>query len=340
MKKIKTVIIGMGKMGKIRYNAMMRNGGFEIIGLCDTNADNLAGYNEPAFMDWQTCIDKCRPEAVVVCTFNNVIPDVVCYSLQKGAHVFSEKPPGRCLEDVQKMKDALDKTEGLKLKFGFNHRYHNSVIEAKALIDSGLIGDVVCARGVYGKAGSATFAKEWRNNVGLSGGGILIDQGIHMIDLLCYLLGDFSKIQSASNRLVWKGMDTEDSVFAILETEKGQMASLHSSAIQWKHKFDLDIICTNGYIALNGIRTATRSYGEESITYYRKDLQARKGNLGEPIEHTFCFDTDESWDLEMEEFYNSVVNNQEITNGTIDDAYRVMNIIKKIYTISEGKDNE
>lgn len=334
MNRLKTVIIGMGKMGKIRYNAMLRHGGYEIIGLCDTNTDNLTGYMEQVFTDWETCLDRCKPEVVIVCTFNNVIPDIVCYALGKKIHVFSEKPPGRCLEDVVRMKYALEKANGCKLKFGFNHRYHNSIIEAKTLIESGLIGEVVCARGVYGKAGSTAFPREWRNDVNLSGGGILIDQGIHMIDLLCYLMGDFTKIQSAANQFVWKGLDTEDSVFAILENEKGQMASLHSSAIQWKHKFDLDIICTNGYIALNGIRTATRSYGEEQITYYRKDLQARTGNLGEPIEHTFCFDSDESWDSEMKEFYEAVVLNMPIINGTIDDSYKVMNIITRIYAAS------
>lgn len=331
MRKLRAVIIGFGKMGKIRYNAMLRHGGYEIVGLCDTNADNLAGYSEAAFTDWKICIDRCRPEAVIVCTFNNIIPEVVCYALDRQIHVFSEKPPGRCLEDVVRMRTALERNPGMKLKFGFNHRYHNSVMEAKALIDSGMLGEVVCARGVYGKAGSTGFAREWRNDVGLSGGGILIDQGIHMIDLLCYLIGDFTRIQSSFNQLVWKELNTEDSVFAIMETEKGQMASLHSSAIQWKHKFDLDIICTNGYIALNGIRTATRSYGEECISYYRKDLQAKSGKLGEPIEHTFCFDTDESWDYEMEEFYDCVAKDKAVINGTIVDSYRVMDIITRIY---------
>ena len=257
--------------------------------------------------------------------------DIVCDALNEQIHVFSEKPPGRCLADVHRMKDASLRNPRMKLKFGFNHRYHNSVMEAKALIDSEMLGEVVCARGVYGKAGSAGFAREWRNDVGLSGGGILIDQGIHMIDLLCYLIGDFTKIQSSADQLVWKELHTEDSVFAIMETEKGQMASLHSSAIQWKHKFDLDIICTNGYIALNGIRTATRSYGEECISYYRKDLQAKSGNLGEPIEHTFCFDSDESWDYEMQEFYECVAKGMEVRNGTIEDACRVMKIIAEIY---------
>lgn len=331
MRKLRVVIIGFGKMGKIRYHAMRSHGGYEIVGLCDLDADNLAGYLEPAFSDWKACIDACRPQAVILCTFNNIIPKVVCYALDQRIHVFSEKPPGRCLEDVAQMKAALERNPGMKLKFGFNHRYHNSVMEAKALIDSKMLGEVVCARGVYGKAGSVGYAREWRNDIGLSGGGILIDQGIHMIDLLCYLVGDFTRIQSSSNQLVWKELHTEDSVFAIMETEKGQMASLHSSAIQWKHKFDLDIICTNGYIALNGIRTSTKSYGEECISYYRKDLQAKNGNLGEPIEHTFCFDTDESWDYEVREFYDCVVNGTEVRNGTIADAYRVMGIITEIY---------
>ncbi len=331
MKKLRTVIIGLGKMGKIRYNAMQRHGGYQIVGLCDTDPGSLTGYAEPAFTDWKTCIRRCRPQAVVVCTFNRIIPEIVCYALQEQIHVFSEKPPGRCLEDVIRMRDASLRQPQVRLKFGFNHRYHNSVIEAKALIDSEMLGEVVCARGVYGKAGSAGFAREWRNDVGLSGGGILIDQGIHMIDLLCYLIGDFTKIQSSADQLVWKELHTEDSVFAIMETEKGQMASLHSSAIQWKHKFDLDIICTNGYIALNGIRTATRSYGEECISYYRKDLQAKSGNLGEPIEHTFCFDSDESWDYEMQEFYDCAAGGLAVKNGTVDDACRVMKIIAEIY---------
>lgn len=332
MEKIRIAIIGVGKMGKIRYNAMLRHGGYRIVSLCDTNVENLKGYAEKTYTDWRECIDSSDIDAVCVCTFNAFIPDIVCYALEKGIHVFSEKPPGRNLSDTIRMKEAYDKGN-VVLKFGFNHRYHNSIIEAKALIDSGLIGEVVCARGVYGKAGSPGFGHEWRNDTSLSGGGILLDQGIHMLDLLCYFIGDFTSIKSTVNHLVWKEMNTEDSAFAILETEKGQVASLHSSAVQWKHKFDLDLICTNGYIALNGILTATQSYGEERMTYYRKDLAARTGRLGKPLEHTLCFDSDESWDLEMKEFYDVIVNGKELEQGTVEQAVYVMGLIEKIYQI-------
>jgi predicted dehydrogenase len=330
-KKIRTVIIGMGRMGATRYQAMKRHGGFQIVAICDSNLNNMEGYKEVKYQDWKECIDACEPQAVVVCTYNMVIPDVVCYALGRGIAVFSEKPPGRTLEDALKMQEAQLQT-GTILKFGFNHRVHNSIIEAKALIDSKILGDVVCIRGVYGKAGNDNFQNEWRNNRSISGGGILLDQGIHMLDLMCYLTdSDMHVVNGNVSNLVWKDMDTEDSALAMLETEKGQQISIHSSAIQWRHKFDMDIICTNGYIALNGLLTSTHSYGEERITYYKKDLGMKTGRLGKPKEYTMCFDMDSSWDIEMEEFYEVVVNGKELVNGKPEDAVRVMRIIQEIY---------
>lgn len=330
-KKIRTAIIGMGKMGVTRYQAMKRHGGFQIVALCDTDSKNMEGYREAKYQNWKECIDACEPEAVVVCTFNRTIPEVVCYAMRGGMAVFSEKPPGRTLEDAMKMQKTQQET-GAVLKFGFNHRSHNSVIEAKALIESGILGDIVCIRGVYGKAGNSHFLNDWRNDPALSGGGILLDQGIHMLDLMCYLTGsDMHVINGNVSNLVWKNMKTEDSALAILETEKGQQISIHSSAIQWRHKFDMDIICTNGYIALNGLLTSTRSYGEESITYYKKDLGMKTGRLGKPKEYTMCFDEDFSWDIEIEEFYDVVARGKELINGKPEEAVRVMRIIQEIY---------
>ena len=333
--KIKTAIIGMGKMGRIRYEAMVRHGGYEIVAICDTDSNHTVGYPEKCYQDWKACIEETMPEAVIVCTYNAFIPDIVCYALRKGMAVFSEKPPGRTLEDAIHMKQVQEEM-GKVLKFGFNHRVHNSIMEAKALVKSRILGDVVCIRGVYGKTGSKNFAAEWRNDLSMSGGGILLDQGIHMVDLMCYLTDSDMHVKSANvSNLVWKDIAAEDSALAILETDKGQIISLHSSAVQWKHKFDMDIICTNGYIALNGLLTATQSYGEESITYYKKDLLQKTGIIGKPKEHTMCFDSDESWDLEMLEFYEAVRNGKEVENGKPEDAVRVMRIIAEIYGILE-----
>lgn len=330
-KKLRTAIIGMGRMGKTRYDAMLRHGGFEVVGICDVLKARFEGYTVPTFIDWQECLLKLKPQAVFVCTVNKEIPDVVCAALQQGIAVFSEKPPGRSLADAERMRDVQERTNGI-LKFGFNHRYHNSIIEAKALINSKVLGDIVCVRGVYGKAGNPEFPNEWRNDPSQSGGGILLDQGIHMLDLMCYLTdSDMQVLNSNVDNLVWKEMQTEDSAMATMRTDKGQLISLHSSAVQWKHKFDMDIICTKGYIALNGLLTSTRSYGTESITYYKKDLETKTGRLGKPKEYTMCFDEDSSWDIEVAEFYEMVECGQPIKNGKAEDAVRVMRIIKNIY---------
>ena len=318
-------------MGHTRYRAMLKHGGYNIVAVCDINESNLEGCNAKKYSDWMTCIDSEDAQAVYVCTFNVAIPDIVCHALNKGMAVFSEKPPGRNLQDAERMAEACKKSQNAILKFGFNHRYHNSVIEARALIDSGILGEVVCARGVYGKAGSLSFRDEWRNNTEISGGGIMLDQGIHMLDLMYYFLGKFTQVESAVDQLVWKDMPTEDSAFSILRTSDGKVASLHSSAIQWRHKFSLDIVCTEGVASLNGLITSTNSYGEERISYYRKDLELKTGDLGKPMEHTICFDTDNSWDLEVAEFYDAVAKGIPIKQGTPDDAVNLMQMLEMIY---------
>lgn len=159
----------------------------------------------------------------------------------------------------------------------------------------------------------------------------MLDQGIHMLDLMYYFMGEFTQIQSSVDQLVWKDMPTEDSAFSILRTADGKVASLHSSAIQWRHKFSLDLICTKGFISLNGLLTSTHSYGEEKISYYRKDLEQKIGGLGKPTEHTMCFNTDESWDHEMKEFYAAAAGKSLVVQGTIEDAVNLMTMLEGIY---------
>ncbi len=325
----KTVIIGMGRMGHTRLKAMEAVGGFLVTGICDIHKPGVEN-DIKSYSDWKDCIDTEMPEVVVVCTVNSVTPDVVCYAIDKGCHVFSEKPPGRSLFDAERMKSCAYAHKDQILKFGFNHRYHNSIIEAKSLIDSGYLGEVVSARGVYGKA--ADYERdEWRNDIKIAGGGILLDQGIHMLDLLRYFVGEFEYVEGFTDNLVWKNSATEDTAFVTMRTKDGKVATMNSSAIQWKHKFDLDITLTNGYIALNGLLTSTNSYGEEKITYYKRDLEQKSGKLGNPTEYTLCFDEDDSWNIEMKEFYEALVGRGKIENGTIRDAVKVMEIIETIY---------
>ena len=219
---------------------------------------------------------------------------------------------------------------GRKLKFGFNHRYHGSVMEAKQIVDSGRYGRVLWLRGVYGKCGGIQFENEWRNDRNIAGGGILLDQGIHMLDLCRFFCGDFDQVKSLVTTSFWK-IPFEDNAFAILSNDSGQVAMVHSSATQWKHEFSLEICMEDGYVHLQGILSSTRSYGDERLTFARKQLEDTTRAFGRPREETIIFDTDDSWTLEVADFAEAIRQDRPITSGNSHDALRVMELIETVY---------
>ncbi len=330
-KILKAGVIGFGKMGQIRMQCIDEHPLLELKAICDQNVEKLAGYTE-CFVsaDYQEVL-KQDLDVVFVCCFNNVAPQIVIDSLNRGLHVFCEKPPGTCVEDVERVMEAERAHPGLKLKYGFNHRYHYSVMEAKQMIDSKEFGDILWMRGVYGKCGGIMFENSWRNQSHLAGGGILLDQGIHMLDLMRYFCGDFESVKSTVKTCFWK-IPHEDNAFALLETAKGQVAMLHSSATHWKHHFSLEICLEDGYINLEGILSSTRSYGEEKLVFAKKQFEDSASAFGKPQEQMIYFDRDDSWRLEVEDFVNSILNEiHSEYSGNSQDALHVMNTINKIY---------
>ena len=238
--KLKAGIIGMGKMGRIRLKETEAHEAFEIVALTDVNSDVAREFPQYKFCeDWKQVLDQDL-DVVFVCTYNQFIPEITCEALGRGLHVFSEKPPGRTVQDIEQMRTAEEKAGDRVFKFGFNHRFHYAVMEAKAMIESGKYGKILWARGTYGKAGGNSFANNWRSNPEHAGGGILLDQGIHMLDLLLYFMGGFSEAKSFVENAYWKDVPMEDNAFALLKSDEGQVAMVHSSATQWRHKFNLD----------------------------------------------------------------------------------------------------
>ena len=177
---MKTAIIGVGKMGHLRIESILKQSVLKITALCDPILEKSPIESIPLYKEWKNLLDQEKPDVVFVCTYNNAIKDIVCTALEMGCHVFSEKPPGKNLKETLSMQNTSLKASQQILKFGFNHRLHNSIMEAKALVDSGIFGKIVCARGTYGKAGSTDFSQQWRSDKEKAGGGILLDQGIHM----------------------------------------------------------------------------------------------------------------------------------------------------------------
>jgi predicted dehydrogenase len=328
---LQVAIIGMGKMGRIRKQMLDAHPGFKVVALCDLNAAYADEFPDLTFsIEWEKILNYDL-DAIFVSTFNRIAPDIVCSALEKGLHVFCEKPPGRTVQDVERIIATEKSAPNQVLKFGFNHRYHYAVMEAKSIIDSEKYGRILWARGLYGKAGGLYFEKDWRSNKDLAGGGILIDQGIHMLDLMRYFMGDFVDVKSFVENCYWKDVNLEDNVFALMKTADGKVASIHSSATQWKHKFSLDLFMENGYLSINGILSSTRSYGEESITFARKQFETETRAFGRPREETIFFDTDDSWRFEIDEFYDCITGSKDKPQGNSEDAHEVMKLVDMIY---------
>lgn len=326
---LKIGIIGLGKMGLIRYKEFVKNPHTEVTHGADPKGEHYVNYPDVACSAKAQDVIDSDVDCILVATPNRFTPEMVVAALDAGKHVFSEKPPGRSVEDIESIIEAEKRNPGLKLKFGFNHRYHAGIQEAKRIIDGGRLGRILWMRGVYGKSGGEGFEDTWRSDKSLSGSGILLDQGIHMLDLFRYFAGDFTEVKGMVTTAYWD-IPMEDNAFALLRNEQGTVAMLHSSSTQWKHKFNLEIYCSDGLLSVNGILSSTRSYGDETISVARRQFD-EGFSVGTPDVETIYFDTDPSWELEIADFVDSVLHDKAITSGNSEDALKVMQLVFAIY---------
>ena len=212
--------------------------------------------------------------------------------------------------------------------YGFNHRFHASIIDAINIIRNGSLGKVVNLRGIYGKSNMISFNQtDWRTKRSESGGGILLDQGIHMLDLMRYFAGDFTSVHSFISNSFWN-FDVEDNAYVMMKSDTGIVAQLMSSATQWQHTFNLNITLENGSLVLGGLRTSSKSYGEETLRIISSDPE--KLNTKLQVEER-SYDEDISWDEEIKCFAGVLLNSDNIENGSIDEALKIMELIETIY---------
>ena len=263
-------IIGLGKQGRIRAGTVRDHDDTTLVSGTDPEPP-AKGFGDLAILPDYEAVIASDIDAVFVCTPNRFIPEVVAAALDAGKHVFCEKPPGRTVADIERIVAAEQRNPGLTLKFGFNHRYHFGIMEAKKIVDDRKYGDVLWLRGVYGKAEYSAYPTAWRTDPSLSGGGILLDQGIHMLDLFRHFCGEFPEIKSMV-RTDSPDNPLEDNAFALLRTADGRVAMIHSSATQWKHRFTLEIYLEDGYVIVDGQPSTSRSFRDEWL------IESRRGH--------------------------------------------------------------
>jgi predicted dehydrogenase len=321
-------IIGFGKMGQLRQRAINHVGGRTVIAISEPN---LQVKTKIPNISHEEIIYHKEIEVIIICTPNFYNKQLTMLSLAAGKHVFCEKPPAFTAEDIREIR-AVEKESGKKLMYGFNHRHHDSVIKMKHILDSKEYGNILWMRGRYGKSVTPDYGDQWRAKKELAGGGILMDQGIHMLDLFNYFCGGYDVVKAELSNLYWN-MDVEDNAFVILKnSETGQVASLHSTMTQWRHLFSLEIFLERGYMVLNGLVTGSMSYTEDGAEV----LSIAKSRSTAPAatfedEERFKFHNDNSWNYEMTHLFEAIDMNKPIEIGNSQDALELMTIIDKCY---------
>ncbi|MDR3696322.1 Gfo/Idh/MocA family oxidoreductase [Mucilaginibacter sp.] len=322
----KVGIIGYGVMGKTRHLAIDEIKRGKVVAISEPNIGS--DFEGIPNLSHDEIINHSDLDVIIVCTPNFLNKDLTIKSLNAGKHVFCEKPPAFTGADIEDIINA-EKSSGKTLMYGFNHRHHDSVMHMKRLIDSNEYGKVLWLRGRYGKSVTKDYFDQWRAKKELAGGGILMDQGIHMLDLFLYLSGDFDVVKAEVSNLYWN-MDVEDNAFVILkESATGKVASLHSTMSQWRHLFSLEIFLEKGYMVLNGLITSTMSYGEETLSIAKNRSTAPAATWKDEVVTKYV--NNNSWRYEMDHFFDAIDNKQPVTIGSSDDALKLMRIIDKVY---------
>ena len=328
---MKVGIAGYGVVGKTRHRSIESNTSYQITAISESSeeARKFIPAGIEVYNDYKSLIASADIDVIFISLPNQFASEAACLSLQRGLHVFCEKPPARTHAELLEVEKQSLKFPELKLMYGFNHRFHLSVEEAKLLIDSNSLGRLINMKGVYGKSQMISFNQtDWRTNREASGGGILLDQGIHMLDLMRYLSGEnFTEVFSIIDNAFWN-FDVEDNAYVLMKSPKGLVSQLHSSATQWRHVFNLEISLERGSLILGGLLTGSKSYGDETLTIITSDPS--KDN-GMPKESTSKYNEDVSWDNEIKYFANSLASNTSIERGSIKDALETMKLIEIIY---------
>ncbi|SVB34477.1 uncharacterized protein METZ01_LOCUS187331 [marine metagenome] len=326
---LKVGIAGYGVVGQRRAKCVNSHPDLKLTAVCDKKYDQEGTFDNGInyFNDYRKLL-KEDLDILIVSMSNDMATEVTIAGLESGLHIFCEKPPARNLEEFMLVIECEKKNPRLKLMFGFNHRYHESVEDALVILNSGKLGNVINIRGVYGKAKLITFNQpDWRTKREVAGGGVLLDQGIHMVDLMRLIAGEFDQVYSIISNNHW-GYDVEDNAYALMRSKEGVVATINSSATQWRHRFNLDINLEKGSVVLGGILSGTKSYGAETLTVVSADPDY---DQGDPKEQITKYNKDPSWQKEINLFTQSIMDDTEILSGSSQDAFHTMKLVSKIY---------
>ena len=315
-------IVGCGLIGQKRAKA---RGSARLVVCADVALDRAQALARTApgalaTDDWRTALDCADVDIFIVSATNNLLAEMTRAAVEAGKHVLVEKPAARCARELEPVIAAARRT-GRLVRVGFNHRYHPALRKARELYEAGALGEMMFVRGRYGHGGRVGYEQEWRANPALSGGGELIDQGVHLIDLARWFLGDFDYVTGFAHTYFWQ-MPVDDNGFMLLKTPRQQAAFLHVSCTEWKNLFSLEIYGREAKLHIEGLGG---SYGVERLAYYKMLPQ-----MGPPEATIWEYPWgDDSWQLEFAEFLEDIRLGRAPA-ASLDDAKAALTIVEKI----------
>lgn len=316
-------LIGCGLVGRKRAAAL---GTARLVCCADHDvrrAEALALLHPgcTAHASWQEALAHSQVTVAIIATTHDALASVAEAAIRRGLHVLIEKPGARRANELRALT-ALAERCGVKVQVGYNHRFHPALKLAHELAGQGKIGGLTHLRASYGHGGRPGYDKEWRFRRDVSGGGELLDQGSHLIDLAAWFLGPLQYVSSVLTNAFWKG-EVEDNAFLLLQTAKGQVAQLHASWTEWKNKFSLELFGTLGKIEVSGLGG---SYGPERLT-----LSVMRPEMGPPDQQHWEFPPeDTSWALQFEDFLATIAKDVNPECG-LASAMHVLELVGRAY---------
>ncbi|HSR89220.1 MAG TPA: Gfo/Idh/MocA family oxidoreductase [Candidatus Udaeobacter sp.] len=324
-------IIGAGYIGAKRARVIRDLKKDKFVSVFDVSPERSLAlakeYGASVASSSEEIFKNKKIDTVIIATINSAAAGLCLEAIRNKKNVLCEKPLGINYQEARQVYLAARKNK-VVLKVGFNHRFHAAIKKAHDLVKSGAIGELMYMRAVYGHGARKGYDLEWRMNKKLSGGGELLDQGVHMLDLFRWFLGEFKEGAAFCENMFWNKSKLEDNAFCTLRAKSGQVAQMHVSATQWRNKFVIDVFGKKGYLNIEG---KGGSYGQEKL------IIGRRKKLGvRPVEQEFLYDVDISWQEEWKNFRQAIVSKTEpIGNGY--DGMMANKLVEDLYASSKKK---
>ena len=314
-------IIGCGLIGNKRAQHLK---GGKLLYCVDKHiqrAQDLAAQKSCQILSsWQEVMIKPEIDIVIIATTHEVLTEISLAAIEAGKNVLIEKPGARFSKELLPVMVAMEKSN-VVVKVGFNHRFHKALLKAYELYRAGDLGELMFIRGRYGHGGRIGYDKEWRSKPELSGGGELLDKGIHLVDLSRWFLGEFAEVEGFAHTYYWN-RPVDDNGFILLKTAAKQTAFLHASCTEWKNLFSFEIYGKKAKLEIQGLGG---SYGVERLSYYKM-----LPNMGPPETYIWEYPMgDDSWQLEFSALIEDIKHRRQANPG-LKDAHAALTIVEKI----------